>query len=72
MTLDRCAADDFEACELRTSAILFEVKRAIGDDRRDKEKEKGKERGFGDCAKCPALMEQFLEGHRARPGRRPA
>ena len=45
LTLDPCAADDFEACELRTSAILFEVKRAIGDDRRDKEKEKGKEEG---------------------------
>jgi tetratricopeptide (TPR) repeat protein len=59
LTQDLCAADDFEACELRTSAILFEVKRAIGDDRRDKEK--GKERGFGDCAKCPALMEAFLE-----------
>lgn len=58
MTLDLCAADDFEACELRTSAILFEVKRAIGDDRKDKEKEKG----FDACAKCPALMEGFLEG----------
>jgi len=59
LTLDLCAADDFEACELRTSAILFEVKRAIGDDRQDKNKEK--EKGFGDCAKCPALMEGFLK-----------
>jgi hypothetical protein len=62
LTADLCAADDFEACELRTSAILFEVKRAIGDDRSDKDKEKedGKEKRFDACAKCPALMEAFL------------
>ena len=58
LTLAPCAADDFEACELRTSAILFEVKRAIGDDRQDKDKERQK--GFDACAKCPALMEGFL------------
>ena len=58
LTLDLCAADDFEACELRTSAILFEVKRAIGDDRQDKEKDKDK--GFDACDKCPVLMKAFL------------
>jgi hypothetical protein len=59
LTLAPCAADDFEACELRTSAILFEVKRAIGDDQQDKGKERQK--GFDACAKCPALMEEFLK-----------
>lgn len=56
LTLDLCASADFEACELRTSAILFEMKRAIGDDRKDRDENKE----FDDCEKCPGLMEEFL------------
>ena len=36
LTLDLCAADDRDACELRTAALLMEIKRAIGDPK-DKE-----------------------------------
>jgi hypothetical protein len=48
-----CTADDIEACELRSSALHFELKRAVGDG-----KDKGK--AFKQCARCPALLEAFL------------
>src|SRR2546428_225129 len=33
LTLDLCAADDVDACELRSAALLMEIKRAIGNAR---------------------------------------
>jgi hypothetical protein len=53
MTTAPCAAGDIEACELRTSALLFDLKRALDD-------AKDKDRAFKECARCPALLEAFL------------
>jgi len=54
LMLDRCADGDFEACELRTSALHFEVKRAIGD-------AKDKDQALKECAKCQGLIDAFLK-----------
>ena len=53
LALDLCAADDLDACELRTAALLMEIKRAIGD-------AKDKDEAFKACAKCQGLFEAFL------------
>jgi hypothetical protein len=53
MTEAPCAAGEIEACELRSSALHFELKRAIGEP-----KDKGK--AFKACETCPALLEAFL------------
>jgi hypothetical protein len=50
---DLCAADDLDACELRTAALLMEIKRAIGE-------AKDKDEAFKACAKCQGLFEAFL------------
>ncbi len=39
--------------ELRTSALLFQIRRAIGEP-------KDKEKAFKQCAPCPALMTEFM------------
>lgn len=47
--------DDFSACELRTAALLFQIKKAL--------KETGaldKATAWGRCAGCPALMSAFV------------
>ena len=54
LTVELCAADELEACELRTAALLMEIKRAIGDS-------KDKDKAFKACAKCQALLDAFLE-----------
>lgn len=55
LTADSCSshADDLAACELRTSALLFQIKRALGD-----AKDKGQ--AFKLCAVCPEIMSSFL------------
>ena len=57
VTLALCAArpDDFAACELRTSALLFQIKRALGE-------QAGLDQtaAWKLCAACPALMSAFL------------
>jgi hypothetical protein len=53
LTLDLCAADDPDACELRTAALLMEIKRAIGDP-------KDKDDAFKACATCQTLLDAFL------------
>lgn len=55
LTLALRSADpeDLAAIELRTSALLFQLKAALGD-RGDKEK------AFKQCAVCPSLMTSFL------------
>ena len=53
LALDLCAADDLDACELRTAALLMEIKRALGD-------AKDKDEAFEACAKCQGLFEAFL------------
>ncbi|HVH26811.1 MAG TPA: hypothetical protein VM818_08630 [Vicinamibacterales bacterium] len=53
LTLKACAAGDLESCELRSSALLFELKRVI-------EPAKNRDQAFKGCGKCPALLEAFL------------
>src|SRR5712691_13466044 len=53
LTLDLCAADDADACELRTAALLMQIKRAIGDP-------KDKDKAFKECPTCQALLDAFL------------
>ncbi len=61
LTLDLCAADDVDACELRTSALLMEIKRAIGD-------EKDKDKAFKACEKCQGLAGRVSARYGPRPG----
>ena len=53
LTLDLCAADDVDACELRSAALLMEIKRAIGNAR-------DKDDAFKACDKCQGLLDAFL------------
>ena len=53
LTLDLCGADDLDACELRTSSLLMEIKLAIGDP-------KDKEKALAACATCQTLLDAFL------------
>jgi hypothetical protein len=56
LTRELCARADAHpsACELRTSALHFQIKRALGDP-------KDKAQALNACAACPALMDAFLE-----------
>src|SRR5688572_32779928 len=54
MTMEPCAAGELDACELRTSALLFQIKRSLGD-------AKDKARAVKLCAGCPPLMVSFSE-----------
>ena len=55
LTADLCTAeaDDLAACELRTSALLFQLRRALGDS-------PDKDKAFSRCAACPALLSTFV------------
>ncbi len=55
MSLGLCAAgaDDLEACELRTSSLHFQIRRAMGD-------APDREQAWKMCATCPDLMSSFL------------
>jgi hypothetical protein len=59
LTLDSCTAqpENLAGCELRTSALLFELRDAL-EDGTIKEKDKGK--ALKECAKCQALLDAFL------------
>ena len=62
MSLGLCAAgaDDLEACELRTSSLHFQIRRAMGD-------APDREQAWKMCATCPDLMSSFLaDTERAR------
>jgi hypothetical protein len=48
-----CAADDLDACELRSAALLMEIKRAIADP-------KDKSKTLEGCETCVALLEEFF------------
>jgi hypothetical protein len=54
LTLDPCATgvDGLAACELRTAALLFQVRVALGP-----QTDKGK--AWKECAECPALVAAF-------------
>jgi hypothetical protein len=54
LMLEPCAAGDPEACEIRTSALHFELKRALGN-------AKDREEAFKACAKCQGLLDAFLK-----------
>ena len=52
-TLDACATGgDIAACELRTAALLFQIKRLVG-------QAKDKDKAWKQCATCPELMTAF-------------
>src|SRR5207244_9735732 len=53
LTLDLCAADDVDACEIRSAALLMEIKRAIGN-------AKDKDDAFKACEKCQGVLDAFL------------
>jgi len=54
-TDDACAAGgDVAACEVRTAALLFQIKRLVG-------QAKDKDKAWKDCANCPGLMTAFRE-----------
>ncbi len=53
MTEAPCAAGDISACELRTSALLFQIKRALGDP-------KDKAKALKQCTVCPPLISTFV------------
>src|SRR5687768_8206591 len=55
MSLGLCAAgaDDLEACELRTSSLHFQIRRALGE-------APDREQAWKMCATCPDLMSSFL------------
>ena len=55
LTADLCTAeaDDLAACELRTSALLFQLRRALGES-------PDKDKAFTQCAACPALLSTFV------------
>ena len=47
--------DDLDACELRTASLLFQMKKALGE-----QAELDKTTAWNRCAVCPALMSAFL------------
>jgi len=53
LTLDPCTANDVEACELRSAALLMQIKRAIGDS-------KDKDKALKACATCQPLLDAFF------------
>lgn len=68
LTLDACATDmgRVEACELRTAALLFQMRAALGD-------EPDKDKAWKQCASCPALLSAFKVAlARGQPWREPA
>ena len=52
-SLCSAGADDLEACELRTSSLHFQIRRAMGDS-------PDRDRAWTMCAACPALMSAFV------------
>jgi hypothetical protein len=59
LTVDSCTAqpENLDGCELRTSALLFELRDAL-EDGSIKEKDKGK--ALKECPRCQALLDAFL------------
>jgi hypothetical protein len=55
LTRDLCTADadTLAACELRTSALLFQLRRALGGS-------PDKSKAFSECAACPELLSTFV------------
>ncbi len=56
LSLGLCAAataNDLEACELRTSSLHFQIRRAMGDSA-------DRERAWTACAACPDLLSVFI------------
>jgi hypothetical protein len=59
LTINSCTAqpENLAGCELRTSALLFQLRDALEDDSL-KDKDKGK--ALKECAQCQALLDAFL------------
>lgn len=56
VTQELCAArpDDFDACELRTASVHFQIKKALAETG-----ERDKSAGWKRCTACPALLSAF-------------
>ncbi|MEQ1756992.1 MAG: hypothetical protein ABL986_01650 [Vicinamibacterales bacterium] len=54
-TADGCQpeSDSLTACELRTSALLFQIRRGMG-------KEKDKDKAYAACVQCPEIFATFI------------
>src|SRR5512132_4417048 len=63
VTRELCTADviTLPACEVRTSALLFQVRRAIGES-------PDKNKAFTQCEECPALLAIFVAETRRAQG----
>lgn len=61
LTIDSCTAlpANLAGCELRTSALLFELKGVLGDGT-NKAKDRDKDKAFKECAACQALLDAFI------------
>ena len=61
LTIDSCTAlpENLAGCELRTSALLFELKGVLGDGT-NKAKDRDKDKAFKECAACQALLDAFI------------
>lgn len=59
LELREVESEDLAAYELRTSALLFQLKSALGN-QSDTDKSKDKDKAFKQCAVCPELMAAFL------------
>jgi hypothetical protein len=55
LTVDLCTAeaDTLAACELRSSALLFQLRRAVGES-------PDKDKAFAQCIACPELLSTFV------------
>jgi hypothetical protein len=63
LTLASCTAipENLAGCELRTSALLFELKGVLGDGTdKLKDKDRNKDQAFKECARCQALLDAFV------------
>jgi hypothetical protein len=60
LTADSCAGDavNLSRCELRTSALLFQMRRALGD-------AADRQKAFANCQECAALLSTFVADIRA-------
>ncbi len=63
LTRDLCSTDikGLAACELRSSAILFQIRRALGPENKEKINKEKKEDALKRCTECAALLTEFQE-----------
>jgi hypothetical protein len=61
LTREPCAqSDGLAACELRTTALLFQIRRAL-DGGADKSRDQDKDKAWKQCTACPQLLAAFMD-----------